>query len=446
MLEDNLRENTEKTIPFFTPGGDLTAKKSRQISHVDLGRGVTIVEKVSPSYSKTTSTKIWPIVPGTQVTESENHPNWFGNRLRGDVGGEFFSQKRFMVRKGQDASVKRLGYDVGSGIIENYFYNGPVYPFAPDADLSGGWMTNTGQASNSQLDKLGATAIARTMPTNAVINLTVFLGEILREGIPRAKFKLWEERSKEFLDLRKRVGEDYLNVQFGWAPLMRDLKSSYDQIANAEGVIQQYERDAGRVVRRHYVFPVERSITYGSWTDLAAPYYGPRQTRLENPGNSHKVVISDELEIHRWFSGAYVYYLPSDWKSRQRMMGARDELSKLFDISLTPEAVWNLTPWSWAVDWFANTGDVLHNISSFADHSLVLKYGYMMQHSIAKRTYNCVDPKVFYDGSGQPYQVEFVVETKQRRRATPYGFGFDMSALSASQAAILSALGLTKSK
>jgi hypothetical protein len=397
-------------------------------------------------FSSNTRRLRYPVVPGTQVTASENHPGWNNTQSKGDVGGEFFTQKKTITRKGRDSHVSKFHDDVGSGIIYNHWFDGPVYPFDASANLDGGYMANTGQASNSQLDKLGATAIARTSPTNAVINLTTFLGEILREGIPRAKFKLWEERSRNFKDLHKRVGDDYLNVDFGWAPFIRDVSSAYQQIVHAEEVIQQYERDAGRPVRRHYQFPVERSITYNSWTDLAAPYYGPRQTHLENPGNSHKVVISDELEIRRWFSGAFVYYLPSGWESRQKMMNARDELKKLFDTSLTPEAVWDLTPWSWAVDWFANTGDVLHNVHSFADHSLVLKYGYMMQHSVAKRTYNCVDPKTFFDGSGQPYQVEFVVETKQRRRATPYGFGFDLGTLSVAQKAILAALGLSRSR
>jgi len=430
---------------LHTPGGDFTTKKSREISHVNFGVGKTVFEQLQPTHlGPTVSLHQYPTVPGTQVTESENHPNWHGNQEKGDVGGEFFSQKRYITRKGVDAHVKRYGYNSGGGFIENHSYDGPVYPFDANANLDGGYMANSGQASNSQLDKLGATAIANVAPTNAVLNLSTFLGEMLRDGIPHHKFKLWEERTKNLKGLDKRAGQDYLNVQFGWAPLIRDIKSSYDQIANAERVIDQYERDAGKSVRRHYEFPVERSISYSSWTDLAAPYYAPRQTRLENPGNSHQVVISDELEIRRWFSGAFTYYLPSDWISRDKMRSARDGLKNIFNVDLTPEAVWNVTPWSWAFDWFANTGDVLHNVHSFADHSLVLRYGYMMQHSVAKRTYNCVDPHTFYDGSGTPYAVEFVTETKQRRRATPYGFGFDLTSLSDVQTAILTALGLSR--
>lgn len=385
------------------------------------------------------------MIPGSQVTDSENHPGWNDSHPNGDVGGNFYSQKRFIVINGNDNHPRRFGFDIGvQGIKENYSYDGPVFPVAPSVNDLAARFPSSGEASTAELDKLGTTAISRTEPTNNVINLTTFLGEILREGIPRAKFDLWKERTGDLKQLRKAAGDDYLNVQFGWAPLVRDITSSYNQIANAERVIAQYERDAGRVVRRRYHFPDERSLSYGNYTDLAAPYYGPHQSRLEFPGNSRIIDFETEVVKKRWFSGAYTYYLPSDWVSRTKMKDARDVLSNIFDITPTPESIWNLTPWSWAVDWFTNAGDVFHNVSKFAGDCLVLRYGYMMQHTTAVSTYACRDSRVWFDGTGAPSSVKFVVETKQRRKATPYGFGFNLGALSASQAAILAALGLSK--
>jgi len=379
------------------------------------------------------------VTPGTQVTESENHPNWRHNQREGDVGGEFFSQKRYIVNEGSDASVEMFT-NAGSGITYRLKYEGPVYAFDPVWDLGGGWQVPN-PASDADLDKLGATAISRTSPTNAVINLVTFLGEILREGIPHAKFDLWKGKVE---DIRRNAGKDYLNLKFGWEPLIRDVSSSVNQISHAEHIIAQYERDAGKVVRRQYRFPEQRSISYNSWVDLSSPYYGPHNTDLEEPRISHIIDTVDETVINRWFSGAYTYYLPDDWVSRQKMKDARDVLSNIFDITPTPESVWNLTPWSWAVDWFTNTGDVLKNLSSFAGDSLVLRYGYVMQHTLQTRTYKCRDP-AFKGGLGASYKTKFVVETKQRRRATPYGFGFNLDGLSATQAAILAALGLSKS-
>jgi hypothetical protein len=115
---------------------------------------------------------------------------------------------------------------------------------------------------------------------------------------------------------------------------------------------------------------------------------------------------------------------------------------KLFGISLTPEVLWNLAPWSWAVDWFSNTGDVISNLSDWASDGLVLQYGYMMEHTVSSYTYS-MSPTGIYRGVPAP-PVSFVTETKIRRRASPFGFGINLSALSARQNAILVALGLSR--
>jgi hypothetical protein len=67
-----------------------------------------------------------------------------------------------------------------------------------------------------------------------------------------------------------------------------------------------------------------------------------------------------------------------------------------------------------------------------------------MQHTVAKRTFVARERNIFKDASGETSSVQFVVETKQRRRANPYGFGISFEALSATQKAILGALGLSK--
>jgi len=388
------------------------------------------------------------LYPGTQVTESENHPDWFNNREQGDVGGDFFTQKKHAVLLGTPGHSAVENFNVGSGIFESYYYDGPVWPINPSDYALG--FPDASAASNSELDKLGATAVARVAPTNAVISLTTFLGEILREGIPRPKFKLWEDRTKPVYEawqakrLGRHTGDDYLNLKFGWEPIFRDMNSVAQQINQAERIITQYERDAGKMVRRQYRFPEERSIARGSFSSVTCPFYGPRQSRLERSGQTHVIDYEIEIVKRRWFSGAFTYHLPSDWVSRKNMRGARDMLSNLFDTSITPEAIWNLTPWSWAIDWFANTGDVLHNVSAFAGDALVMRYGYMMQHTVATTTYTSRDPFVFKDEGVRTGVVKFVVETKQRRRANPYGFGISWDSLSLAQKAILGALGLSK--
>jgi hypothetical protein len=120
------------------------------------------------------------------------------------------------------------------------------------------------------------------------------------------------------------------------------------------------------------------------------------------------------------------------------------EARKLYGVELTPATVWNLAPWSWAVDWEGNVGDVLHNVSRFAQDGLVMRYGYIMQSKIATTTYSLAYEGRFKSAPQQDLQLTIISQSKVRRRATPFGFGFDMTALSGRQSAILGALGISR--
>jgi len=152
----------------------------------------------------------------------------------------------------------------------------------------------------------------------------------------------------------------------------------------------------------------------------------------------------DEKFSKSWFSGAYTYFLPKGWNSSTEKLGIKEMLDNIFNITPTPESLWKLTPWSWAFDWFSNTSEILHNLSAFAGDALMLRYGYIMRHSVAKRTYSARQPITLRNQAGSCAVVEFVHETKQRKHADPYGFGISSEGLSATQKAIMTALGLSK--
>jgi len=119
------------------------------------------------------------------------------------------------------------------------------------------------------------------------------------------------------------------------------------------------------------------------------------------------------------------------------------EAGKLLGITLTPDTLWNLAPWSWAVDWFSNAGDVVSNISDWAVYGLVLRYGYIMEHTIVRDTYTRTPTGLNVSG-GATSSITLVTETKIRRRADPFGFGLSGVALNATQQAILTALGISR--
>jgi hypothetical protein len=108
---------------------------------------------------------------------------------------------------------------------------------------------------------------------------------------------------------------------------------------------------------------------------------------------------------------------------------------------MTPEVLWNLAPWSWAVDWFTNTGDVVRNISEIGSNGLVLRDAYLMHHAGLVTVDHATHPDIVGH-----LETTRTVEIKLRRESTPYGFGFPFEGLSLQQKAIITALGLSKWK
>jgi len=127
------------------------------------------------------------------------------------------------------------------------------------------------------------------------------------------------------------------------------------------------------------------------------------------------------------------------------MESLADRAELMLKPEITPETLWDLTPWSWAVDWFSSFGDVLHNVGDWAKDGLVMKYGYVMEHSSVTDAYTWAGPSGFISRVN-PTPLTVVSETKQRRKATPFGFGLTWSAFTKRQAAILVALGITKGR
>jgi hypothetical protein len=245
----------------------------------------------------------------------------------------------------------------------------------------------------------------------------------------------------------KLAGKEFLNLSFGWLPFISDITSLSNAATKAHTVISQYERDSGKVVRRKYRFPFvhDSSETIYS-TNVGLGYAAGTSNAIDDPSHRGNVVRKVETFRDRWFSGAFTYHLPSDSDSRLALGKAAQEAEKLLGTPLSPETLWNLTPWSWAVDWFTNTGDYLHNLNAFAANGLVMRYGYMMEHTIVKHTYTHVGASGItgkLDMTVPP--LVLVTESKKRVQANPFGFGISWDGLSPFQLSIAAALGLSRS-
>jgi hypothetical protein len=359
---------------------------------------------------------------------SLGHPYQKLGKTRADIGGAF--------------SVVRRDYADASPYMHNRTTTNETNTFA--SNYLGKYYAQTGQVSDAQfpavvtpldsdLDALGTTAIANVGPTNPITGLAVTLGELKSEGIPSlVGVNTWKDRTFR----AKQAGSEYLNVQFGWLPLVNEIRSLADTVRRSDEITRQYEAEEGRLVHRQYTFPGSTTTTTSTETGkYPVPAY---VTGFWNSTGTKTTVTTTRVE--NWFSGAFTYMLPPRG-SRAREVAIAN---KLYGTRLTPDVVWNLTPWSWAVDWFTNSGDVISNLSAFANDGLVMPYGYMMRRRTTTTTISLEGARAKRNNSSVNCWQRFTTTVKSRRKATPYGFGLDLTSLTGKQWTILSALGLSR--
>jgi hypothetical protein len=297
--------------------------------------------------------------------------------------------------------------------------------------------------SHSSLDSVGATAISECSPTNPHATVSTGLAEIAREGfrfLPSVRG--WQGRARDFLKLG---GSSYLAKEFGWDPFIGEIREVSKSISDSGTILSQYSRDSGRDVRRRFDFPATYSIQTKEYTSINEPNIGGGTTNLfRDPFRQEpKLIRTVETVDRQWFSGCFTYAAADKSTAYRRLTGAGSQADILLGTSLTPDVLWELTPWSWAIDWFSNTGDVINNITNFGQYGLVMRYGYMMHETVAKYTYRMDGPALYGQESPPPPAV-VTITTKRRAQANPFGFGVGWEGLSPTQLAITAAVGITR--
>jgi len=387
-----------------------------------------------------------------QVTASEGHPWSRNNDYPGeDVGGPFETTDRYYSTHKYGANrvtledVPKYNDTVYVGTGVRYYDYSPVLPSSTLVNNNHFQFPNPAPSSDSELNAWGTKAIALTKPTNSIANLSVSLAELMREGLPKSPGRAaWEDRARG----ARGAGSEYLNAQFGWLPLVSDIKDVSKAISQGGELWKQYQRDAGRIVRRRFEFdpvysaPVTISSASGSVFPSPISYF------FQTGGSSGTYTVTRHKRQRRWFSGAFTYYLPDRDSSSavERLLSHSAKARYLYGLTLDPEVLWNLTPWSWALDWFANTGDVISNLTDMATDGLVLRYGYMMEETIVSHEHTLTGLR--WRSAHRPANVTLyaVTHTKKRVPATPYGFGLTWTSFTPRQLSILAALGVTRGR
>lgn len=385
---------------------------------------------------------------GSQMTDSIGHhwpiPPYEGKKKQpADVGGNFLTIKKY-AWVGSTPAYAQLFAPGPAGSVRHYHgilsaspeLNSPADPtavkrviFPPDSLLT-----------DHEMDMRGTTAIARCKPGEPSTSLGVGLAELLKDGLPSIiGLNLLKSRKRP----RKGASSEYLNYQFGLAPLISEAKGFAQGVKKFDQLLTQYERDAGRTIRRKYFFPEERSSSTANAGGLFRPSASQLRSKYALDGGT---TVRERVITRRvWFSGSFTYYLPHDYYNRGKITEMSSRVNAVLGTDLSLETLWNVAPWSWAVDWFSTAGDTLSNAQDFLSKGLVMHYGYLMVHTIVQDTYSHGYPTPSGVRPRIP-SLTFITESKQRRKANPFGFGVEWANLSPYQLSIAAALGLNRGR
>jgi len=348
--------------------------------------------------------------------DSEGHQWPPPPKYRGDVGGPWVQSYESDRRNSVTVNLPKPG-------LNRQYFGQAVLGSWPQV-LS---VTTPTPLTDSAMKAFGTTAIARTEPTAEYFSGATALGELISDGLPGgASLSLMRNR----VSLARSAGKNYLNAEFGWLPLVSDVKTLCRAVRRSDEIMSAYLKGSEKRIRSRYVQPTVTASGSASGNCTLVPNFNSLPGTYR--GTTHR-----QSETSTWFSGAFRYHIPAT-AATSGISRAALIARKVYGIELTPEVVWNLAPWSWASDWFGNVGDVMHNVSALGRDGLVIEYGYVMSgRKIVEDTF-CSTP---YGGLTREYAL---ISRKRMPKVSPYGFGVSWSGLSSKQLAVVAALGLTR--
>jgi len=390
-----------------------------------------------------------------------------------DRGSEFYTRKVEFVNGKAPYTVLPIMFGGSQpGSVDYRIRYSPVANFLNVHDDATSWGRRTVPSrisdvcfsdysgSRAKLVTKGATAVAACAPGNPIAQAATAIGELLQDVPKIPGVSLWESRLKALGTLA--AAGEFLNYQFGIAPTIGDMEDFLKAVHKIDKAVDQFIRDSGRLVRRSFHFPKE-TINSGNSDYLLPHTYSPAGSfylpnagayALEQSGNAspgspmYETLFTQTIERETWFSGAFTYHMPRGYDNhvysdRRRLM------AKLFGAEPDLSTLWNLTPWSWAVDWFSDVGSLVKNLQSKINYGTVMQYGYVMEKTTVTNTFTAGKllngPSVTIP---RPYPVvspvTIRITTKKRIQANPFGFGVTWDGLSPTQLAIAAALGITR--
>jgi hypothetical protein len=393
----------------------------------------------------------------------KQHSAWSG-------GGPFYMCRVNLRHEGRVDFQKWIHYGLGGpltlyGVGDLKDRKFPTRPL----DLFPTWKTKA-----EELQAHVPKAYQRTRPGNPKAGLLQFLYELrdlpalpgrafygrkVTNPDPTGALRKWLKPGKLLPDtLRdkakffKGLGGEYLNVVFGWAPFVDDLRKLFELSTIIDAEIAKLRKENGKWLRRRVTLedavvdddPVVFDVPYTYWNVGGQP----PEVWFRNTRTIVKKTVRQERKV--WASGSFRYWIPNvrsvQWEDRARLA--------LSGSLPTPELIWRVYPFTWLTDWFVDIGTVMSNLSPNAVDNLVTRYFYVMEHKKYTERWTAFCQHDGSDAAGwlewpeQPgatFASNYTLETKARlAHGNPFSPEIPSGPLSAGKLGILAALGLSQ--
>jgi hypothetical protein len=167
----------------------------------------------------------------------------------------------------------------------------------------------------------------------------------------------------------KRWGDKWLEYQYGWRPLIQDVYNSATQLKN--GVQKK-----------------TRTIASAKTTKVS------KETRGFAPSGS---LVKETLLYNISQRTRY----DVKWDIKPSVIASIGDWSSLNPASIA----WELTPYSFVIDWFIDIGGYLRNLETALLYGMAFKSGYVTHGSLVSGIHNVDGSYLNADGSGGHYNI-----------------------------------------
>lgn len=339
----------------------------------------------------------------------------------------------------------------------------PAMSFTPSGISSGFHPV----ANPDDLGSLGNRGWAKLRPDPARAGAMQFVIELrdaprMLQTSARGFSRLWRSlggKPSGDTALPKEIGDQYLNQAFGWKPFLGDLGDMFSTVKDFQKFSERAMALNGKYVKRRFAesIIVDEQLVHQSNSPSDSTYCAPNlhslngYTNLRDPLGTHGNGRPENRTVHRvttaeiWYEGKFRSYRPEFDRGLQSGYPALDkarQMASLQGLRVNATTLYNVTPWTWLVDWFVNVGDAVQRYEDMITDTVAAEYFYLMRRiqshyviTITKQTYN------------GPIQLSWKMGVTTKRRAvgaSAFGFSAAPGGLSGSQLAILGALGMSK--